>query len=199
MSRKFWKWLPTLMLSGFLITAGLPVALAATANDTINVTADMNSWITISSPADVDLGSFDRGTDSSGTADWSVATNNTAGYKLEINEDGAAPALVNDTSPTVYYFDDYNMDTTSVPTSWVVAASDAEFGFTASGTDAGSEYGSGTLYRGTDGTTPIQVATSASETSATITTVRFRAEVGSSKFLRAGGYTAVITATATTL
>ena len=175
------------------------MAIAAVANDGIDVTANMNSWITISSPSDVDLGNFDKGTDNTGAANWSVATNNAAGYKLEIKESGAAPALVSDTSPTGYYFDDYNMDTTSVPSSWSVASSDAEFGFTASGDDAGSEFSSGTKYRGTNGTTDIQIATSSGETSATTTTVTFRAEVGSSKFLLSGGYTAVITATATTL
>ena len=198
MNRFFWKWLPVLMLCGFLIVAGLPIALAATASSGIDVTANMNSWITISSPANVNLGNFDRGTDTSGTADWAVATNDTAGYKLEIAT-SSTPSLRHDTSPTIYYFDDYNMDTTSVPTSWSVGASDAEFGFSVTGNDAGSEYSSGTKFRGTTGTVPIQIATSSSETSSTTTTVILRAEVGSSKFLLEGGYSGRITATATTL
>lgn len=199
MGRLFWKWLPTILVSAFVLAAGTPIALAVSASDSVNVTANANEWITITSPADVSLGNFDRGTDASGTAEWTVATNNTVGYTLALSESGAAPALVNDTSPTVYYFDDYNMDATSTPTSWSVAASAAEFGFTASGSHADSAYSSGTLYRGLNGTTAVQVASSSVETSGTATTVRFRAQVGSSKFLREGGYTATVTATATTL
>lgn len=199
MSRMFWKWLPVILVCAFLLLAGVPLALAATANDSVSVTANSNSWITITSPADVGLGNFDRGTDSSGTAAWNVATNNAAGYKLELSESNASPALVSDSSPTAYYFSDYNMDATSTPTSWSVAASAAEFGFTATGNDVGSEYSSGTNYRGTNGTTAVQIASSALETQGTTTTVRFRAQIGSSKFLLSGGYTATITATATTL
>lgn len=198
MKRWFWKWLPALMICGFLITAGVPVTLAATAGDSVNVTADMNSWITITSPPDVSLGSFDRGTDTSGTADWAVATNNAAGYKLEVKA-ATDPAMDSNTSPTAYYFDDYNMDVTTTPSAWSVAATDAEFGYTASGSDTGSEYASGTLYRGFAGATDIQIAASAAETLGTTSTVKFRAKVGSSKLLLADTYTAVITATATTL
>lgn len=196
MVRMFWKGLPALFVCAFLILAGIPLALAV--DDAVSVTANMNSWITITSPADVGLGNFDRGTDSSGTAEWTVATNNTAGYKLELSA-STDEALRNDTSPTVYYFNDYNMDSTTTPTAWSVAASDAEFGYTASGTDVSSDYSSGTLYRGFASTSAIQIATSASDTSGTATTARFRAQVGSSKYLREGGYTATITATATSL
>ncbi|MDP1808475.1 MAG: hypothetical protein Q8L35_02955 [Actinomycetota bacterium] len=198
MVRIFWKGLPGLFVCAFLILAGIPLALAET--DNVSVTADMNSWITISDAANVDLGNFDRGTDSgnsTGTAEWTVATNNTTGYKLELSA-STDEALRNDTSPTVYYFNDYNMDSTTAPSAWSVAASAAEFGYTASGNDV-SGYSAGTLYRGFAGASAIQIATSALDTSGTATTARFRAQVGSSKYLREGGYTATITATATSL
>ncbi len=178
-----------------LLLSLIATALGANANDPVTVTATVDPTITISSPSNVTMSPNITGTGANtGSAEWTVTTNNSAGYKLEV-EASASPALVSGGDNIA----DYTEAVAGTPETWSIATSASEFGFTASGTDSGSEYSSGTKYEGFEGTTKIEVATAAAETTGTATTVGFKAEVGSSKFQPTGDYTATITATATTL
>ena len=167
---------------------------AATDSDVVTVNLTVSGTISLSSPADVTMSPAITGTGSStGTAQWTVTTNNSAGYKLEV-EASASPAMVSGSDT----FADYTEGVAGTPETWSVAAADSEFGFTASGTDAESKYNTD-LYEGFSGATKIQVASANAETTGTATTVGFKAEVGASKSQPTGSYSATITATATTL
>jgi hypothetical protein len=96
-------------------------------------------------------------------------------------------------------FADYTEGVLGTPETWSVAASAAEFGFTASGTFAESKYTSN-KYQSFQGATKIQVSHSGTGPDAgDSTTVGFKAEVGASKSQPTGSYQAVITGTATSL
>ncbi len=178
-----------------LLFSLVATALGVTASDGILVTQQVDETITISTPSDVTMAPNITGTGTStGTVDWTVTTNNSAGYKLEI-EASAGPALTSGGDSVA----DYTEATPGTPEAWSVASSDSEFGFTASGTDSEAKYSAGTLYEGFSGTSKIQVATASAETVGTATTIDLKTEVGASKFQPTGTYTATITATATTL
>jgi hypothetical protein len=178
------------------------LTLAADNHDTISPESDdvivnltVNSAITLSAPADVDMTDITGDGTSTGAVTWNVRTNDSQGYKLEVNA-SASPAM---TMNATENFADYGAST---PETWALSSTDdSAFGFTASGTDSEAAFGSGTLYRGFAGTTPIQVASSDTYTAdgGTDTTVGFYAEVGTTHIQPSGDYSALITATATTL
>jgi hypothetical protein len=174
------------------------VLVAGTDSDSVLVNLTVSGVISINSPANVSMSPDVVGTGSStGSVTWTVETNNSDGWKLEVKAD-ASPALDDGSGNS---FADYTEATAGVPETWNVSASDSEFGFTASGTHAEAKYSNGTLYEGFEGTTDIKVAEDSSVTSGggEDITVGFQAEVGSSKTQPQGIYEAVVTATATTL
>ncbi|MFH0846070.1 MAG: hypothetical protein V1851_01575 [Patescibacteria group bacterium] len=178
---------------------------AAEATDSVIVTQSVVAGITISSPSDITLTALSLTQNTAvGSAAWTVVTNNQAGYALTIKA-STAPALRD--SSTSETFADY---TSTGKETWNVTNA-YEFGWSAYGTHvtghgtdtdciATADVPSATLkWEGFDGTTPIQMASSTSETSmaGTASTLCVATEQDT-VFAPSGTYTATLTATATT-
>jgi hypothetical protein len=185
----------TLILVLALATAGYG---ASTASDPVAVSVTVDDYISLSNPGDVTLANIaGTGGSSENSATWTVATNNDAGYKLEVTAAGS-PAMTKGADS----FADFPDGGTPIP--WSVAAGNSAFGFSAEGNATSSvlwgtpSTGSG-KYRGPTGSTAIEVANNGNETAGEDTTLYFKAEVGSSHLQASGTYTANLTVTATTL
>lgn len=174
------------------------VLVAGTATDSVVVTVTVSDIISISTPSDVNMAPDIFGTGvSTGEVLWTVETNNDDGWKLEVHS-SSDPAM---RLAGVADFADYTETVAGVPETWSVASSDSEFGFSADGSYALSQYSSGTFFEGFAGLNKIKVAEDSAATpgGGADTTVKFRAEVGSNKNQPSGCYTATIVATASTL
>ena len=168
-------------------------------------------YITLSTPADVPLGSIsatDGGT-SSGSASWTVVTNNANGYQLEIKADNS-PALKYETSG----FSDYDVSGGVPGYTWAVSPGAAVFGFTPEGDDIADRYlddgttcgtGAGetadSCWDGLSTSNRVIAERGSSNLSAGSTiAVKFRAAIGAGgKDMPKGDYSARIIMTATTL
>lgn len=180
------------------------------------------TYISISDGANVSMSSMSStNSTSTGSTFWTVITDNTAGYKLEI----AASATT--TYSCTYYlcnhstgesFSDYAESSGTTPEVWNTANGQYEFGFSAYGTDVptatwgtAQDCGSGTTinqsqnYRGFNnsadsGPETVQIATRSSRTGASgVSTYFCLAAVQSNVYAPSGTYTATTTATATAL
>ncbi len=171
---------------------------ASTASDPVTVSVTVDDYISISNPGDVTLANIaGTGGSTESSATWTVATNNDAGYKLEVTA-SSTPALAKGADS----FADFVDGGTPIP--WSVAAADSAFGISAQGNATSAALwgnpgaGSGN-YRGLQGATAIEVANNSNETAGEDTTLYFRAEVGASHLQPSGTYSANLTVTATTL
>jgi hypothetical protein len=187
-------------LIGFLVlTFGYWIAEpnivgAATATDNVNVNLNVAATISITHPTDVSMSPDITGTGSStGSTSWTVTTNNSSGWKLEVETNQA-----NTMHSGSDVFTDYTEAVEGTPETWSIAASASEFGFGATGTYIETKFGAD-KYMGFNNATKEQVSHSAAETAGDATTVIFKAEVGSTKLQPTGSYQSVVTATATTL
>jgi hypothetical protein len=170
------------------------ITSAAVDTDDVLVNLSVLATISLNSPTDVNMSPDIVGSGSStGSTTWTVTTNNSAGYKLEVAASGS-PAMQGGGD----YFTDYTEFPEGTPETWSVSSSNSEFGFGATGSYIETKFGAG-KYMGFNSTTKEQIAHEGAETSGSDTTVIFRAEVGSSKFQPSATYTATVTATATTL
>lgn len=178
---------------------------AVTATDSVVVTQVVTPGISISAPADITLTPLSTTQNTAvGSATWTVTTNNAAGYTLALSA-STTPALQG-TGGRQF------TDLGATPATWAVTSA-YKFGFSAYGTDAptatwgtdtdclaGANVPSTTLkWRGFNGTTGIQVASSSAVTgtSGTATTMCVGTEQNG-VFAPSDTYTATITATATT-
>ena len=179
----------------FFLFAGFEPTLSSAATDTDDVLVNLtvSSTISLNSPSDVNMGTITGTGSVTGNAVWTVITNNSAGWKLEV-EASTTPAMANGGDT----FADYTETVEGTPETWSIAASASEFGLGATGTYIMAKYGAD-KYMGFNGTTNEEVSTQASETTGSDTTVIFKAEVGASKTQPTGNYSATVTATATTL
>jgi hypothetical protein len=186
-------------LVGFLVlTFGYWIAEpgivgAAVATDDVNVNLTVASTISITHPADVSMGTITGTGSVTGSADWTVTTNNSSGWKLEVETNQA-----NTMHSGSDVFTDYTELVDGTPETWSIVNSVSEFGFGATGTYIETKFGVD-KYMGFNNTTKEQVSHSAAETAGDATTVIFKAEVGSAKSQPTGSYSALVTATATTL
>ncbi|MFA5871986.1 MAG: hypothetical protein WC858_04710 [Parcubacteria group bacterium] len=168
---------------------------AAVATDDVNVNLNVAATISINHPTDVSMSPDITGTGSStGSTIWTVTTNNSSGWKLEVETDQA-----NTMHSGSDVFTDYTEGTPGTPESWSIANTDSEFGFGATGSYIETKFVGADKYMGFNSTTKEQVSHSAAETAGDDTTVIFKAEVGSTKLQPTGSYSAKVTATATTL
>ena len=170
--------------------------VAGEASDSITVSVSVVPSISIDSPSDVSLSPNIQETGSAtGSATWNVKTNNTNGWRLDLNASGS-PAMKSGSDS----FADYTESSSGVPEAWSIASSDSEFGFSTSGSYAESGF-SGGKYLGFNGTTRIKGAHRDTQSggSGDDITVDFKAEVGSGHNQPEGTYSATVTATATTL
>jgi hypothetical protein len=171
----------------------------------------LETYLAISSPPDVtmfpNLSGIGGGT-SNGSADWTVTTDNIAGYTLAIKA-STAPALQSGVDSVA----DYTPAQPGTPDfTFSIAATDSELGFTPEGLDIiqkfrdnGSVCNSGSndtvdacWYNLATTNENIAYSSASNHPAGTKTTVKFRAAIGSSKVQTAGTYTATITVTATT-
>jgi hypothetical protein len=181
----------------FVVSLGFWIAepgIVGAAADDVTVNLGVTGTISLNTPSDANMTPDITGTGSStGSVTWTVTTNNSNGYKLEVNADQANTMHVNSD-----VFTDYTEAVEGTPETWSIAASASEFGFGATGSYIETAFGAG-KYMGFNSTTKKQIAHESAETTGSDTTVIFKAEVGSSKVQPTGSYTATVTATATTL
>ena len=168
--------------------------------------------ISISSPSDITLSpniNIAGGT-ADGNEEWEVTTNNDTGYTLRIQAD-TLPAMKSSGGAS---FANYTPVGVVPDYAWGVPASNEEFGFTPEGFDITSTYkdkGTDTCGVGSSDTseacwdsiltsqkTIASTSTSNTAFGGTTTSVRFRAEVGSSSNPTQAIYEATITLTAVT-
>jgi hypothetical protein len=196
------------------IFSHLEPTLASAVTDTVTVTQQVTSEITISAPANVTMlpaiAGMTGGT-GNGTATWTVATNDTLGFSMGLMA-STTPAL----KFSSYSFADYT-EAAAVPDfTWTVAAADSEFGYTVEPATVADTVlalkDNGTACGGTatlnavdtcwDGFTTSNVVvinrSSITTSSGQAEVVKFRAQSGASHFQEEGTYTATITATAVT-
>jgi len=174
---------------------------AAANSDTAAVNLTVAATISISAPADVSLGTITgTGASSTGTALWTIITNNSGGYKLELQASAAALTSGSDTIAA------YTPAVADTPETWSVATTASEWGarLKSTSTDAAAEWGTDTTaekWLNVNNAAVRQIVSRTTETDAagSAETVAFKAEVGSSKLQPTGSYTVNVTATATTL
>lgn len=165
-------------------------------------------YLSISSPADVTMspaiGGVAGGT-GNGSTSWTVTTDNSAGYTLSIKA-GTSPAL----QSGVNSFADYTPTGANPDYNWSIATTDSEFGFTPEGSQIVQKYkdNASACNTGTNDTVDacwynfstsnenIVNSSTSNHPSGTATTVKFRAQSGSSHLQVEGTYTSTITATA---
>lgn len=169
-----------------------------------------DNFLSITSPADVTLATFNTSradSSSSGTATWTVVTDNASGYTMTI-EASTAPALQSDSAT----FNDY-VPTGAADYAFTTASSESDFGFSPEGNDIVSSYKDNGSVCGTGSSDTVSACWDGLSTSAqtiagsgssnqptgTDTTVRFRAEIGSEVIQSPGTYTATVTVTAIVL
>ena len=115
------------MLFGVIAEAGLSYAQET---DEVLVTLSVTAEMTLSNPVDVGLSAIAgiTGGASTGTATWTVVTNNNAGYTLHLHA-AASPALVGGAQGDS--ITDYTEASAGVPDyTFVVDDGNAEFGYT---------------------------------------------------------------------
>ena len=168
-------------------------------------------YISITSPADVSMSPSIAGVSggsSDGSAQWSVATDNTAGYSLTVKAD-SSPALRSSSDS----FADYTPAGADPDYDWLISTSDSEFGFSPGGNDILQKYkddgidcnvGSNDTpdkcwYYFDTSDEAIAQSSSSNHPAGTATTVKFKAESGSGHLQSQGTYTATITVTAVTI
>lgn len=171
--------------------------VAGTDTDSVVISVVVSETISINSPNDIALSPEIAETGSAtGNVTWSVETNNSDGWKLELNA-SASPALTKNADS----FADYTEALPGTPESWSIAADASEFGFSSEGDYAESKYSSGTFFEGFKGASKILVAQDdeVAPGGGADTQINFKAEVGANKNQPSGTYQATITATASTL
>jgi hypothetical protein len=178
----------------FLGYSGFEPSLAGAANDddVVLVNLTVGSTISLNTPDDVSMGTITGTGSVSGNTTWTVTTNNSSGWKLEVETDQA-----NTMHSGSDVFTDYTEAVEGTPETWSIAASASEFGFGATGTFKETKFGAD-KYMGFNNTAKEQVSHAHAETAADDTVVIFKAEVGSSKSQPTGDYSSTVTATATT-
>ncbi len=170
----------------------------------------LGSFITLSSPSDINLSpAISNGVgQSTGSAVWTIITDNPTGYSLMIRAD-SNPALRSGSNSLA----NYTPAGSDPDYQWSVTSGSAEFGFSPEGTDLVSRY----LDNGTscavgalttsdrcwDALTTsdrtIASAAAANQPLGTATTVKFMAEVTSGASVITGAYSATVIATAMAL
>lgn len=171
-------------------------------------------YLSISAPEDVSMspsiGGVTGGT-GNGSASWTVITDDPAGYSLTIKA-STSPAMMSNTVAGES-FANYTPAGADPDFSWSVASADSEFGFSPEGSDIVQKYkDNGSACNAGSGDTSdkcwdslstsiksIAGSSSANHPSGAVTTVKFRAESGSSHIQVNGVYTATTTVTAIAL
>jgi hypothetical protein len=146
-------------------------------------------YLAVSGPTTVDLGTVDRSAatfSASASGDWTVVTDNPAGYNMSLRAS---------TNPALRSSDDSFANYSGTTFAWAVAESESAFGFSPEGDDVvssfldnGSSCGVGILDTADScwagiGTSNTAIASAGDRTSVagTVTTLKLKAEIGSEK------------------
>jgi len=169
------------------------------------------NYISISSPSDVvmspEIGGISGGV-GSGSATWTVTTDNSAGYQVSIKS-STVPALQSGS----YNFADYTPAVVGADFDWLIDSSGSEFGFTVEGANAVSKFldNGSTCGTGSGNTADkcwagfstadesIINSSSPNHPLGSDATIKFQAESGSGHLQEEGVYTATIIVTAVAL
>jgi len=173
---------------------------AATASDEVLVSLTVAATISVSSPSDVNLGTITGTGSAIATSTWSVITNNTSGYRVDIKaaDDPSMLCISGGCNVGVDNIADYTPAAVDVPETWSVVASDAEFGITVGGTAASSTFSDGGKFY--DLTTGYRhIGGEAAQTAGTNVPVGYKVEIGASKVQPTGNYRSTVTLQVTTL
>lgn len=170
-----------------------------------------SAYISISSPADVNLSSLSgiAGGESGGDATWTVITDSVAGYSLSVHA-STSPAMQ---SSDGYFFSDYVPQGGDPDFAFTVPAAGSVFGFSPEGADIIPGYKDNGAVCGTGSTHTTNACWDGFTTSpktiverpygnhpfGSTTTVKFRAGISASKIQEAGSYSATIIVTAVAL
>lgn len=184
--------------------------IGTSTNYTLNAGYQQNDgYIAISSPADVTLTpNIDGrvGGSATGSTIWTVWTDNSTGYSLSLHA-STDPAMQSGSAS----FANYTKAGAAPDYTWSVGSTESEFGFSPEGAAVVSAYldnGADTCSTGSTNTSDacwdsitttnktIASEATSNHPTGTNTTVKFRAEAGSSANQAAGTYVATITATA---
>ncbi len=194
---------------GALVSADQTVSSTPTSTLNFNVTVDVTSELSLTCASSVAMSSISglTGGSSVSSADCNVKSNNAGGYILYVKA-SSTPALVSNSSSSVY-FSDYR--TTTPEYTWTNDSASSSFGISVSSTDAVSAFRSSASVCGGGAVAASYLAcfrslstsniTLASASAATVsngvtTTIGFKAEVGATRNQPTGSYTAGITVTA---
>jgi hypothetical protein len=169
------------------------------------------SYISITSPSPVTMPPLAGlgGGISTSSLGWTVITDNPAGYVLSV-QSTSSPALKGSGGAS---FADYTPSGGSPDFAFSIAAASSAFGFSPEGADIVSRYkDNGSLCNTGSGNTAdacwdpfstsstnISQSTASNHPYGALTTIKIRAQIGSSKIQDSGTYNATITATAITL
>lgn len=119
------------IIAGFATLDSRPIKkIASAATDEITVEVDATAEISISTPANVDIGSIQgmSGGVATGEATWTVKTNNSSGFSMTLKSD-QADCLNGEAQGDAFV--DYTESSSGTPDyNWSVANNAAEFGFT---------------------------------------------------------------------
>lgn len=223
MKKELFKILSASLLVTMLALTGFAsiepaLAQAATANDTVIVTLNVDTGISITSPADTTMStSLGVSTNSAiATTTWNVKTNSSGGYTLALKASSSPAMRLN--SDVTKNIANFTETTPNTPEAWgTIGANTAEFGFSVFSTST-SDVSTGAW--GTVGTslcgatstpstalnyigastTDKTIATRTSTTTATGSdvVVCYAVAQGSNFYVSSGTYSAWFTATATT-
>ena len=169
--------------------------------------ASESVYLSLSAASDITMSSFSglTGGTGNGSTVWTAITDNPAGYSLTITA-STNPALTSGGSQ----FDNYTTAGSDPDYNWSVASTDGEFGFTPEGADVYSRFkdnGTSACNTGSSDTvdkcwdsattTPKIIASRATgnHPSGTTTTVKVKAESGTSHIQPNGSYTATLQVT----
>lgn len=198
-------------MAGFLFVPTLEPMFAQAVTDSVIITLNVTSGITIDSPADASMSTALGVSQNTAvaTTTWNVKTNNALGYTLALSA-STNPAMQQSATATIT---DFNV---GVPMTWVATSSNAYFGYSAFGTDTSTgTWGTGAVcstganahaisttlkYRGLSTSPGTTVSTRAATTtpSGINTTVCYAVEQNGF-YIPSGTYTATVTATALAL
>lgn len=173
------------------------VKVAGVASDSVEINVTVSEVISISSPANASMSPEIVGSGlANGSVNWNIITNNSSGWKLEV-ESNTDPAMQKGSDS----FLNYTESVSGVPETWSVNNNSSEFGFSVNSDYEVSGYSGGSNFRGFPGISKVKIAEDSSVTvdGGADVSVLFKAEVGVDKTQPSGLYTATIKATATTL
>ena len=195
------------------------ISAVTTIQATSTVTLTVDSELAMTTPGDISMTpSITLTQDTSmGTATMVVTTNDTDGYTLNIRATNS-PAMRSTADPTVDYFSNLTLASTTAPQSWAQNANRYEFGYSVFGTDTDSVNpphwnNDSEVSCGSPDATAISSSLNWWEASTTLilaasrtatttqdgatTTLCVAAEQGSNVFAPSGTYEATLEATAT--